>query len=251
MAKNTKIDTAERATNRRSSTRRALQLEALGGSTDNTASNVLIHNLSATGLLLESDVPLAAGDSLQIDMPHAGLTSAEVIWTSGNLYGCRFDQAISTAAISAAQLLSPVEVRVAKPGTLSGDAQEAFGARLRRLRKDRGLSVPQVAQAVGLSDGAIWMWEAGKSHPRPERIEALSAALGVPARELITGAATAGSERSDAPIAASNGARVWSGNRGDPVGTGERLSQLIAASKAQIAVMAGTTADKVKIILEL
>ena len=40
-------------------------------------------------------------------------------------------------------------------------ATETFGARLRRLRVERGLGVPDLAGAVGVSEGAIRQLEAG------------------------------------------------------------------------------------------
>ena len=89
---------------RRSQKRRRLHLEAaLATSGD----EVLIHDISATGVLLETDAELEAFESLQFDLPEIGATQAVVIWSSGRYFGCEFTTPISKAAISAALLRAP------------------------------------------------------------------------------------------------------------------------------------------------
>ena len=56
----------------RGSARRKLSLPAGGTQNGGTGIKVLIHNISETGLLLESDVDLSAGDRIEIELPHAG-----------------------------------------------------------------------------------------------------------------------------------------------------------------------------------
>lgn len=67
----------------------------------------LIHNISETGLLIETAADLQVGESLQVDLPHAGTTTALVIWNRGRFIGCEFAAPISRAALSAAQLRNP------------------------------------------------------------------------------------------------------------------------------------------------
>src|SRR3546814_1282992 len=71
---------------------------------DGSGIAVLVHNISESGLLLESDAAIAVGDRIEIDLPHAGESPATVVWVSDRLVGCRFDTAISPATLSAAQL---------------------------------------------------------------------------------------------------------------------------------------------------
>lgn len=92
---------------RRSSHRRKLRLQAEGGGVSSTQTQVVIQDLSEEGLLIESPIPLASGDVLDVHVPEAGVVQAEVAWTSGRFYGCRFRKKISTAAVSAALLCSP------------------------------------------------------------------------------------------------------------------------------------------------
>src|SRR3546814_15903908 len=70
--------------------------------------NVMIHNISATGLLIETGLTLGVGDRIEIGLPHAGATAIEVIWESGPLFGCRFGRPITPATPSAAQLRGAV-----------------------------------------------------------------------------------------------------------------------------------------------
>ncbi|NUT00805.1 MAG: PilZ domain-containing protein [Sphingomonas sp.] len=92
---------------RRSSPRRRLQLVAEGVGASAAQTQVVIHDLSEEGLLIESPVPLAEGELLEVDIPEAGSVQAKVSWNSGRFFGCKFTSRISTAAVSAALLRSP------------------------------------------------------------------------------------------------------------------------------------------------
>ena len=87
-------------------TRRQLQLEAEGALPSGDAARVLIHNVSASGLLIETTVTLHEGERIEIALPGAGPAPAAVIWSSGALYGCRFKTPLSPGVLSALQLRS-------------------------------------------------------------------------------------------------------------------------------------------------
>jgi hypothetical protein len=74
---------------------------------------VTIHDLSSTGLLIETEAGLAPFDSIGIELPEVGLAQALVVWSGGHFHGCQFKERVSQAAISAALLRSlparPVE----------------------------------------------------------------------------------------------------------------------------------------------
>ena len=90
---------------RRSESRRKIHLEsALAGS----GSEVLIHDISATGALLETEARLEPFEMLHFHLPEAGETEAVVVWSSGHFFGCEFTKPISKGAISAAMLRSPM-----------------------------------------------------------------------------------------------------------------------------------------------
>jgi PilZ domain len=92
---------------RRSSPRRKLRLEAESATASASCTLVVIHDLSEGGLLIESRVPLVQSEILEVVIPEAGTTQAEVTWSSGHFFGCRFNDRLSTAAVSAALLRSP------------------------------------------------------------------------------------------------------------------------------------------------
>lgn len=93
---------------KRRDARRKLSLLASGLLHDGTGLEVQIHNISGTGLLLESDVKLAAGDRIEIELPHAGDITAVVIWANGRLFGCQFEGPVSPATLSAVELKSAI-----------------------------------------------------------------------------------------------------------------------------------------------
>lgn len=86
---------------RRRSPRRSLRLGSDGGE-----DVVTIHDLSLTGALLETSVPMLVGAIIEVELPQAGRIEAEIVWSSGEYYGCQFALPISPAALSAAQLKS-------------------------------------------------------------------------------------------------------------------------------------------------
>lgn len=99
---------------RRRSVRRALKLGTGAG-----ADGVMIRDLSLTGALLETSVPMLVGSAFEIEIPQAGRIDATVVWSSGEYYGCQFDLPISPSMLSIAQLQAtpepPLEPGVADP----------------------------------------------------------------------------------------------------------------------------------------
>jgi hypothetical protein len=92
--------------NRRSAPRRKLSLGAVLAGTGDEA---VIHDLSTTGLLIETKADLATFEQLQLDLPEAGQIVATVMWNSGQYFGCEFHKPIPQAAISAALLRNPFD----------------------------------------------------------------------------------------------------------------------------------------------
>jgi transcriptional regulator with XRE-family HTH domain len=98
---------------------------------------------------------------------------------------------------------------------------ESFGTRLQRLRKERGLTLAQVATRLSVSKPTVWAWEHGKAKPVEARIEALALVYGVHASDLVQ-------------------------SRISPA-----LFELIARSKEQIAEVVGTSPAKIRIMIDL
>ncbi len=170
----------------RANPRRSLRLDTSGRLDDGAETNVTVHNLSAAGLLLETSLALSLGENLTIDLPEAGAVDAVIVWRSERLYGCAFATALSSAALAAVQLraLPPAEPAVQPTPPVREPFGPGIGAKLNRLRRERGLTLADVASALGVSKPTVWAWEKGKARPLPDRIAAIAAALDVSPDEL-------------------------------------------------------------------
>lgn len=65
-----------------------------------------------------------------------------------------------------------------------------FADLLRNTRRQRGLSVSEVAERVGVSTSAVYFWESDRVRPRDENLSALCKVLKLPiraTRELAAG----------------------------------------------------------------
>lgn len=206
--------------------RRRLLLETQGALPSGAETRVLVHNVSETGLLIESDQELDIGETIGLSLPEAGSARARIVWASGTLYGCAFEAPLSPATLSAAQLRSAVQNIAgigpaplpASPAAIGG---ETLGERLHRLRKLRGLTQGELAAQLGVSKPTVWAWEQGRARPIEERLDAIAEALGVSNAELR------------------------------PTRTVPGLGELIARCREQIAAAVETSPDKIRILIEL
>ena len=206
----------------RRSVRHTLRLEALGATANGEQARVTVHNISASGLLIETAAALDIGETIALELPEAGQRSATVSWASEAYYGCQFDRPLSPAELSAAQLRGDTsdEARAPRPALAALD--DDFGHRLQRLRKQRGLTLAQIAERLGVSKPTVWAWEQGRSRPVGNRIDPLAEVLGVSRTELYPDA-----------------------------NTPTPLNDLLARVRAEIAAVAGTVPDKIRIMIEL
>ena len=60
----------------------------------------------------------------------------------------------------------------------------SVGENIRRYRKSRGMTKAQLAEAVGLTEGAVRHYESGIRAVKPELLESIAAALGVSVNAL-------------------------------------------------------------------
>lgn len=225
MAIKAHLDHPASGPNQRGAARRALRLETSGFAASGAEANVTIHNISAAGLLLETGLDLGAGEELTLDLPEAGAVVAAVVWRSERLYGCAFDQALGPAALAAAQLqgFAPgVPTHPAMPSAAPLQPVEALGVRLNRLRREAGLTLADVAAALGVSKPTVWAWEKGKARPLPERLDAIAAALGVAPELLAPGP-----------------------------GAPREIDTVIADCRQRIAEASGSAPEAVRIMIEL
>ena len=206
----------------RRSVRHTLRLEASGSTADGKHAQVTVHNISASGVLLETAAVLDVGETFAIDLPEAGERRAIVSWASAAFYGCQFEEPLSPAQVAAAQLRGTVAEgpRVLRAALIAFD--DDFGHRLQRLRKQRGMTLAQVAERLGVSKPTVWAWEQGRSRPVGNRIDPLAEALGVTRTELYPDA-------DDQSL----------------------LHELLVRVRAEIAEAAGASPDKIRISIEL
>ncbi len=74
-----------------------------------------------------------------------------------------------------------------KPAIVELRARESIGARIRRRRKELGLTQVALAEAAGVNQGYLSEIERGLAKPRPRTIDALAVALDLPQGVLIGG----------------------------------------------------------------
>lgn len=243
-----------------------LYTETEGLLSHGAAETIMVHNLSAIGLLIETETLLQAGQRIHIALPGAGPTAAIVVWTGEALYGCRFEHPISEEALSAARqqdvLTAPDDVGVADTALNVTDGAEAsdpnilrtsaalteqtnaampLPVRLRALREAQGLSLAALSRRAGISKPSIWAWETGKTTPRARSIEALARALSVDSAEIWGGDAGAGVA---SHVAAHSIGALGAGGAAGP------LDDVIASARASIAAAASVSPERVRISIE-
>lgn len=233
MALEAQIDFERTGKKRRANQRRRLTLRVAGAPSSGEASEVVIRDLSKSGLLLESSVPLSVGDEMIVDLPNTSGAAANVIWASGELYGCQFSQELSDAAVSAALLRSEPNSLIS--GHPSGERSTSkFGSRLKELRTSKGLTLVELAKRINVSRPTIWSWEAGKSTPRATMMRRILEVLEVTKDEFY-GYVDPKQEQEPSlrPTHPNN------------------LQAAVHRAKANIAECAGTTPDKVRLVIEV
>lgn len=194
--------------------------------------DAVVHNLSQEGLLVECDIDLGVGDPIEIDLSAEHRVCARVIWHNESFYGCRFETPISAALLGAARLRAAplshdaVEEDHAPSGSaeagsaVDAEAQESLARRLRRLRKENGLSQGDLADRIGVSKPTVWAWEHGRARPQDVRLKVIADALGTTIEEL------------------------------DGLPRTDNLAFLMAQYRDQIAAHFHVTPAKVKIVIE-
>jgi transcriptional regulator with XRE-family HTH domain len=221
---------------RRGAKRRQLRLNTEGLVGTGGIAEVIIHDLSATGLLLETSVPLAVDESIEVELPEANRARAKVVWQSQNLFGCQFSAPLPRAVLSAAQLLSSPKLAIGDQSHSDEPADDAaanFGKAIKQWRRENGLTAARFAERFGVSRPTVWAWESGKSLPRQSMLARLSKEMGLTAPNRATAPPTPPENIALQPSAHDTA-----------------LARAVLEAKERVAAAAGTSADKVKLILE-
>ena len=93
------------------------------------------------------------------------------------------------------------------------------------LRKQRGLTQSQLAEAIGVTDKAVSRWETGRGFPDISLLEPLAAALGTSVTELLAGEPLTEEEKAQRSDSAVLDALRYTSDMGRPV-----LAALLAAA---------------------
>lgn len=226
---------------RRSEARRHLLYATTAKGGEGDSQPVLVRDISSSGLLLETEEGQLLERSILVSLPEAGEIEAHVIWQGEKLAGCRLEEELSQATIDAVRATGAAAHadEAAHDAPLPRTAARTLAARLKQLRIERDLTRAELAERSGISTPSIWAWETGRTVPRIGSLETLARGLGVHVSELQIGAAvplvdfglgTTSEAASDSP---------------------QRLSEVVAAARSQIAALAGTTIDRVNITITL
>ena len=65
------------------------------------------------------------------------------------------------------------------------NATEQIGDLIKKARTAAGLTQPQLAEKIGVTQSSISLWEKGHREPALHQLRAIATALGVPIRTLI------------------------------------------------------------------
>lgn len=186
MSMNAILEPSGDSPNKRGASRLRIRVQTAGELEQGQQADVTIHNISASGILMETRSGLAVGQIIRIELPESDPVFSTVVWESPPLFGCRFHNRLSQAVLSAVQLSNPLPPEfdpVYSPRVPSDE--EPLAARILRLRHARGLSRTELAAVTGLSKPSIWSWETGKSKPRHSNIVLLANALEVSVKDLL------------------------------------------------------------------
>jgi hypothetical protein len=109
--------------------RKTLRLTATGAAGADDRTHVVVHDVSETGLLLESPFELAQGEELDVILPRLGEKRVTVAWASGRFFGCQF---ADTAAPESDGVAAPSGMD-ALPGKGSPEAVSLASVQLHEL----------------------------------------------------------------------------------------------------------------------
>lgn len=120
------LDPQTIGSSRRTIDRRKLYLHAQGTTSFDTT-DVLIRDMSRTGLLIETTGSLSEGETIELELAGNAPIRAIVRWHSGQFFGCQFETPVSDAVVSAALLRAPRDPETPYFVSPSAD-KELFGA---------------------------------------------------------------------------------------------------------------------------
>jgi transcriptional regulator with XRE-family HTH domain len=83
-------------------------------------------------------------------------------------------------------LHDPVKIKEGRFVPASSPPRTFDGAKLARLRHDRGLSLARLSMVVAIPQNRLWLWESGRATPTLANVVILADRLGVSLDDLLT-----------------------------------------------------------------
>jgi hypothetical protein len=151
-------------TDDRGSDRYRLLLEARASEEEHGAIPVLIHDVSRTGLLFETEVVVASDAEIILNIPGLGFTVARIVWSSGSFFGAEFGATLSESALAGVYARSkvvwpefnPSPEIVRGPPLLSLPGIESSPQILSDRVQEPGLPVARRVQIVVALSFSLW-----------------------------------------------------------------------------------------------
>jgi transcriptional regulator with XRE-family HTH domain len=119
---------------------------------------------------------------------------------------------------------------------------------LRQLRKQHGLTQKSLAEKLGVSTPALCRWETGQTLPRKANIQAFADAFNMSEAEFL---AAVGANDDSAPAVSLTEERAARSVGADLTIVETSLRNVLLACKRRIAEAAGTTPERIKIVIEV
>jgi hypothetical protein len=132
---------------RRYAPRRTLSLGTLASS-DPESWRVVIHDLSETGLRIQTGMLLDVGDEIEVELPEAEIAVARVVWSDDSTYGCEFLSPITRGAVSASLLLSPGISIMPDPPVTKAEILERLEERGQHHKSDTAVMISMLALLI-------------------------------------------------------------------------------------------------------
>lgn len=105
-------------------------------------------------------------------------------------------------------------------------AKETIGARIQRIREERGMSASELSRLVEVTPTAVWNWENNGTRPRPDALLRIAKVFGISRDTLVSGSNT---DRQD---------------------SARTIAEVTEQARIQIAKLMGLSPERVKLHVE-
>lgn len=138
---------------------------------------------SERGLVFESSATFAIGASIALMTSESRIDGQAIVaWVGGRLIACDLDAPLPLATLD---LILSLGAETAARDLSAAPAPASLGARMQQLRRAKGMTQDKLAKSLSVSVPAVSAWEADRSRPRPDRMDAMAKIFGVSLSDLL------------------------------------------------------------------